>query len=179
MLEIANIHDRQFSVFLDCKEISEKVAYIAKQINKDFESKNPVFIIVLRGAFMFASDMIKRITIPCEVDFIKLSSYDGMHTSGKINLDFEPKIALKNRHVIVVEDIVDSGFTMSFLLEYLALKLVESTTLVSLLSKPENTKVPIKIDYCGFEIPNLFVVGYGLDYNEQGRNLEHIYQIVE
>lgn len=173
------VHDKSFTILLDNNTIQQRVTEIAQQINVDFKEKNPIFIIVLRGAFMFAADILKKIDIPCEIDFVKLSSYDGLQTSGKIKLDSESKVNLVNRNVIIIEDIVDSGLTMEFFLQYLQTKNVQSTTIVSLLSKPENTKIPIKIDYCGFEIPNLFVVGYGLDYNEHGRNLDAIYQIVE
>jgi hypoxanthine phosphoribosyltransferase len=173
-----SVHDKNFILYLDNKMIQQRVAQIAADINTDFKDKNPVFLIILRGAFMFAADILKNISIPCEIDFVKLSSYDGLQTSGKIKLEAEPKIELKNRNIIIIEDIVDSGLTMAFFLQYLELKRAKSITLVSLLSKPENLQRDIKINYCGFVIPNLFVVGYGLDYNEQGRNLDAIYQIV-
>lgn len=173
------ILDKQFKLYIDATTIQNRVMAIAEELNKDFANSRPIILVVLRGAFMFAADILKHLTIPCEIDFVQLSSYDGLSSSGKILLKSEPKTNLENRKVIIIEDIVDSGLTMDFFIDYLKNKNIAQYTLVSLLAKPDNIEKPISIDYLGFNIPNLFVVGYGLDYNELGRNLDAIYQIIE
>ena len=173
------ILDKQFKLYIDATTIQNRVMAIADELNKDFVDSRPIILVVLPGAFMFAADILKHLTIPCEIDFVQLTSYEGLSSSGKIVLKSEPKTNLQNKNIIIIEDIVDSGLTMDFFIEYLKNKGIAKYTLVSLLAKPDNIEKSVYIDYLGFNIPNLFVVGYGLDYNELGRNLDAIYQISE
>ncbi len=158
--------------------MQSRVEEIADELTEKFHEKHPVFIIVLRGAFMFAGDILKHFNSPCEIEFTKLASYDGMESSGKIQLLLPLKAeVIKDRDIIIIEDIVDSGLTMYFFKNYLKNFHPRSVTLVSLLSKPENLEKEVTMDHVGFIIPNLFVVGYGLDYDGEGRNLDAIYQL--
>lgn len=172
------IHDKQFETYISEEQILEKVKQMADAINKDYEGKKPLFIPILNGAFMFASDLFKCISIPAEVSFIKLASYKGMKSSGNIitaiGLDYD----LYDRDVVIVEDIVDTGKTLNEFLPKLEHQQPASLKIAALLHKPEATVYPLSIAYTGFIIPNKFVVGYGLDYDGQGRNLKEIYQVV-
>lgn len=150
---------------------------MAEKIQVRFKHKNPLFIVVLNGAFMFASDLIKAANIPCEIAFIRVASYRGMESSGDLKELLGLQEELNNRHVIVVEDIVDSGHTMARLLEDFRVEQPASLSVAALLVKPEQMKTQINIEYTGFEISELFVVGYGLDYDGQGRYLKDIYQL--
>lgn len=172
------IHDKQFETYISEEQILQKVKEMADAINKDYEGKKPLFIPILNGAFMFASDLFKCISIPAEVSFIKLASYKGMKSSGNIitaiGLDYD----LYDRDVVIVEDIVDTGKTLNEFLPKLEHQQPASLKIAALLHKPEATVYPLSIAYTGFIIPNKFVVGYGLDYDGQGRNLKEIYQVV-
>ncbi len=172
------IHDKQFETYISEEQILQKVKEIADAINKDYEGKKPLFIPILNGAFMFASDLFKCISIQAEVSFIKLASYKGMKSSGNIitaiGLDYD----LYGRDVVIVEDIVDTGKTLNEFLPKLEHQQPASLKIAALLHKPEATIYPLSIAYTGFIIPNKFVVGYGLDYDGQGRNLKEIYQVV-
>ena len=172
------IHDKQFETYISEDQILKKVKEMADAINKDYEGKKPLFIPILNGAFMFASDLFKSISIPAEVSFIKLASYKGMKSSGNIitaiGLDYD----LYDRDVVIVEDIVDTGKTLNEFLPKLEHQQPASLKIAALLHKPEATVYPLSIAYTGFIIPNKFVVGYGLDYDGQGRNLKEIYQVV-
>ncbi len=172
------IHDKQFETYISEEQILQKVKEMADAINKDYEGKKPLFIPILNGAFMFASDLFKCISIPAEVSFIKLASYKGMKSSGNIitaiGLDYD----LYGRDVVIVEDIVDTGKTLNEFLPKLEHQQPASLKIAALLHKPEATIYPLSISYTGFTIPNKFVVGYGLDYDGQGRNLKEIYQVV-
>lgn len=157
------------------EQIAEKVKEIGAQISKDFEGKNPLIISVLRGSFVFMADLVRAVTIPCEVDFLSVSSYgSGTVSSGEVKIvkDFEDSIA--GRHVIVVEDILDSGRTLSYLMNTLRARGVESLSLCTFLDKPERRVVPVEVDYCGFQVPDEFIVGYGLDYDQKYRNLPFV-----
>jgi hypoxanthine phosphoribosyltransferase len=161
-------------------EIQSRVEEIAEELTERFHDKHPVFIVILRGAFMFAGDILKHFNDPCEIEFTKLASYQGMETSGKIHMLLPVKDeVIKDRHIIIIEDIVDSGLTMHFFLNYLKGLHPKSVTLIALLTKPENLEKEVTVNHCGFIIPNLFVVGYGLDYDGEGRNLDAIYQVEE
>ena len=172
------IHDKQFETYISEEQILQKVKEMADAINKDYEGKKPLFIPILNGAFMFASDLFKCISIPAEVSFIKLASYKGMKSSGNIitaiGLDYD----LYDRDVVIIEDIVDTGKTLNEFLPKLEHQQPASLKIAALLHKPEATVYPLSIAYTGFIIPNKFVVGYGLDYDGQGRNLKEIYQVV-
>lgn len=173
------ILDKSFKPFLTKNEIDEAIEKIAKQINHDYADKNPLFIAILNGAFMFASDLFKKITIPAEISFIKLASYQGTKSTGTVITSIGLETDLFDRHVIIVEDIIDTGKTLSVFLPQLKHQQPQSLKVCALLHKKEATKYPIDIDFLGFEIPNLFVVGYGLDYNGFGRNLDQIMQLDE
>ncbi len=162
-------------ILLSEEQIEKVVKKIADEISRDYKDKNPLIISVLKGSFVFMADLVRRITVPCAVDFMSISSYGkGMRTSGevKINKDLDTKI--ENRHVIVVEDILDSGLTLSYILDMFKARGPASIALCALLDKPDRRKMPVRIDYSGFTIPDEFVVGYGLDYNEKYRNLPYI-----
>jgi hypoxanthine phosphoribosyltransferase len=172
------LHDRKFTLSLSPPEIQREVSRIAERINHDLESENPVFIGILNGSFMFTSDLLKKITINCQVTFLKLSSYRGLSSTGKMNELIGLDIDLKGRSLVIVEDIVDTGTTLEYIISRLKLKSPKQIRIATLLLKPDTFKGNIHIDYVGFEIPNDFIVGYGLDYNQQGRNLEGIYKIL-
>lgn len=173
------ILDKSFKPYLTSSEISIAIQKIANQINLDYQDKNPLFIAILNGSFIFASDLFKKIDIPAEISFIKLASYQGTKSTGNVITAIGLETDLFDRHVVVLEDIIDTGKTLSAFLPQLQHQQPKSLKVCTLLHKKEATKYPITIDYLGFEIPDLFVVGYGLDYNGYGRNLDQIMQIDE
>lgn len=171
------VKDKSFILFLDEKTIQKRITELGFEISRDFENKNPVIIGVLNGSFMFLSDLSKKITVEAEVTFIKISSYSGESSTGKVKNLIGLESKLEGRHVIVVEDIVDTGLSMLHLNQQLQEKNPASISLVTLLHKPDALLHNIPLDYVGFEIPNKFVVGYGLDYDGYGRNIPEIYQL--
>lgn len=171
--------DKSFVPFLSKEEITNAIERMAEKINADYDGKNPLFIAILNGSFMFASDLFKKIEIPAEISFIKLASYKGTKSSGSVITAIGLETDVFERDVIIVEDIVDTGKTLSAFLPQLMHQQPRSLKVCALLHKKEATKFPIEIDYMGFEIPDLFVVGYGLDYNGFGRNIDQIMQIAE
>lgn len=173
------IHDKNFVPYIAEAKIKERVKAIAAEISRDYAGKKPLFVAILNGAFMFASDLFKELNIEAEIAFIKLASYKGTTSTGKVLTAIGLDADIHNRHVIIVEDIVDTGKTLSAFLPTLEHSQPKSLKLVTLLHKPEATVHPINIDYLCFSIPNKFVVGYGLDYDGLGRNLKEIYQIKE
>lgn len=176
---VVKIKDKTFKTSIPEAEILEKVKVVADRINKDFEGKKPVFLAVLNGSFIFAADLMRMITIPSEISFVKYASYEGTSSTGKMKELVGMNQDLAGRHVIIVEDIVDSGFTMAHMIEDLKKHNPASVEICSLLVKPGNLKVDLDINYAVMEIPNDFIVGYGLDYDQEGRNLRDIYTIVE
>ncbi|GGE37456.1 hypoxanthine phosphoribosyltransferase [Psychroflexus planctonicus] len=172
------LHDLQFQPYLSSEEIQETVQTLASSLVADYQDKNPIFVGVLNGAFMFLSDLLQNFNASCEVEFVKMKSYEGTSSTGevKIDLDFSD---LTNRHVIVVEDIVDTGNTLVKINELLQTKNLKSLAFCSLFLKPEVYDKDLEINYVGMAIPNKFIVGYGLDYNGLGRNLPEIYQLKE
>jgi hypoxanthine phosphoribosyltransferase len=172
------VHDKEFVPYLTSKEIEEQVARVAAEINRDYKDKKPLFIAILNGAFIFAADLFKQIDIEAEIAFIKLASYKGVKSSGKVITAIGLDADLYGRDVIIVEDIVDTGKTLSQFLPQLDHHHPASLKIAALLHKPEAMIHPIKIDYLGFTIPNKFVLGYGLDYDGLGRNIKEIYQLV-
>lgn len=172
-------HELEFEPFIDQEEIQQKVRHLGQTISQDYIGKKPVFISILNGAFVFAADLVRAVTLPCETSFIKLSSYDGLQSTGVVCDIIGLDIDLTNRDVIILEDIVDSGKTMDWFLKDLQKHQPHSIALCSLLVKPEALQYDFPIQYTGFEIPNKFVIGYGLDYNGEGRNFPSIYQLVE
>ena len=178
-MSIVKIKDKTFKTSIPEEEILKKVQVVAQRINQDMEGKNPLFLAVLNGAFMFAADLMRMVTIPSEISFVKYASYQGTSSTGKMKELMGINQDLSGRDVIIVEDIVDSGFTMQHMIEDLKTKNPASIHICSLLVKPGNLKVDLDIDYAVMEIPNDFIVGYGLDYDQEGRNLRDIYTIVE
>jgi hypoxanthine phosphoribosyltransferase len=167
-----------FIPFLTEEKIQERVKELGKQISEEYRGKVPVFIGVLNGAFIFMSDLMKNITIDCEVDFFKLSSYgDEKISSGKVDLVKDLNCDVTGRDIIIVEDIVDSGLSIKFIEEIMEHHNPASMKVASLLVKPNSLKYKIKIDYIGFDIPSSFVIGYGLDYAQKYRNLRSIYRL--
>lgn len=173
------IHDKTFVPYISREEISKRVSAIAASINEDYCDKQPIFIAILNGSFVFASDLFKQINLPAEISFIKLSSYNGTSSTGKVTTTIGLENSLQHKDIIVIEDIIDTGETMHNLLPELLSQSPNSIKICTLLHKKEATRYPIQIDYLGFEIPDLFVVGYGLDYNGFGRNINEILQITE
>jgi hypoxanthine phosphoribosyltransferase len=177
-MSILKVHDKEFIPYITSKEIEEQVARVAKEINKDYQGKKPLFVAILNGAFIFAADLFKQINVEAEICFIKLASYKGVKSTGKVITAIGLDAELFNRDVIIVEDIVDTGKTLSQFLPQLEHQHPASLKVASLLHKPSATVHSIKIDYLGFTIPDKFVLGYGLDYDGLGRNIKEIYQLV-
>jgi hypoxanthine phosphoribosyltransferase len=178
-MSIIRVHDKAFEPFLGEEVIDEKIRSIAGAIDRDYEGKRPLFIAILNGAFIFAADLFKKVTIEAEMSFIKLASYKGTKSSGQVITAIGLDTDLHGRHVIIVEDIVDTGKTLSEFLPQLEHQQPASLKIAALLQKPEATVYPIKVDYVGFLVPNKFLLGYGLDYDGLGRNLPSIYQLRE
>ncbi len=172
-----SIHSKTFTPYLGEDKIQARIADLGREINTEYAEKNPLFVGVLNGAFRFASDLMRHIDIDCEINFVKLTSYRGTETTGKISSHIGLNSDIEGRHLVLMEDIVDTGNTIEFLLENLHKEKPASIKVASLLYKPEAYHGDVKIDFTGFEIPNLFVVGYGLDFDGLGRNLNGIYQI--
>jgi hypoxanthine phosphoribosyltransferase len=176
---VIQVLDKTFEVFIEQQEIQNKVRSIATQINERFIGEEVVFIVVLNGAFMFASDLMKSITLDAEISFVKMSSYRGMESTGSVDELIGLSNDIKGKSVCIIEDIVDTGITIDKIISLLSLEQPKVIKVCSLLYKPEAFQGLHEPDYVGFSIPNAFVVGYGLDYNEKGRNLDAIYQIKE
>ena len=172
------VHDKEFVPYLTDEQISKEVARVAAEINRDYEGKKPLFVAILNGAFMFASDLFKAVNVEAEICFIKLASYKGVKSTGQVVTAIGLDADIYHRDIIIVEDIVDTGKTLSHFLPQLNHHHPASLKIAALLHKPDAMIHPIKIDYLGFTIPNKFVLGYGLDYEGLGRNIKEIYQLV-
>ncbi|HSF45699.1 MAG TPA: hypoxanthine phosphoribosyltransferase [Chitinophagaceae bacterium] len=177
-MEIYQVHDKQFKPYISEEEICSCVKRLAADIDKDYRNKQPLFVAILSGSFMFASDLFKNITIPAEICFIKLASYKGTRSTGNIITSIGLDVELHERDVVIIEDIIDTGRTLHSFLPQLEHQQPKSLKICALLHKPESMVYPVNIDYLGFTIPEKFVVGYGLDYDGLGRNLPSIYQLV-
>jgi hypoxanthine phosphoribosyltransferase len=177
-MELIKVHDKEFKPYISSDKISEEVRRMALEINKDYAGKRPLFIAILNGSFMFAADLFKEITIEAEICFIKLASYKGIKSSGQVITAIGLDVDLVGREIIVIEDIVDTGNTLSKFLPQIYHHHPASLKIAALLHKPEAMVHPIKIDYLGFSVPNKFLLGYGLDYDGLGRNIKEIYQLV-
>ena len=179
MKTVVDVGDKRFELFIANEAINERTKQIGVELNKEYRDRCPLFIGVLNGSFLFMADLLKEIKTDCEVGFIKVSSYTGTESTGKVKEVFGISTELKGRDIVIVEDIVDTGFTLKFLLEKLYEHQPASVVVCSLLYKPAALQYNIiELKYTGFEISNDFVVGYGLDYNGLGRNLNDIYRIV-
>ena len=174
------IGTEKFIPYLSEEEIQKRVAELGKQISDEYKAKLPIFIGVLNGSFMFMADLLKNITINCEMDFFKLSSYgDEKISSGKVKMVKELNADINDRHLIIVEDIIDTGLSINYIQQLIKEHTPASVKIATLLVKPESLKYEVKIDYIGFKIPNKFVIGYGLDYAQKYRNLSSIYVLSE
>lgn len=177
-MSIVTIHDKSFETYLSEDVLQKRVKEIAASINIDYAGKRPLFICILNGSFMFAADLFKCISIEAEICFIKLVSYKGMKSTGKVVTSIGLEDDIFGKDIIIVEDIVDTGKTLHDFLPQLQHQQPRSLKIASLLHKSEATIYPLRLDYVGFDIPNKFVVGYGLDYDGLGRNLKEIYQLM-
>lgn len=178
-MSIIKVKDKTFKTFIPEDEIQRRVKAVAEKINKDLDGRNPLFLAVLNGSFMFAADLMRYITIPCEISFVKLASYQGTTSTGRVKEIIGINEELQGRTVVIVEDIVDTGKTMKRMLESLGTRNPDSLHICTLLVKPNKLEENLNIEYAAMEIPNDFIVGYGLDYDQQGRNLRDIYTVVE
>lgn len=171
--------DLTFETTITREKIKNEVTRIATEMNRDLANKNPIFLGILNGAFMFASDLFKQINIPCQITFLKLASYEGTQTSGTVKQLIGINQDLKDRTVVILEDIVDTGITLDTIIRQLSGYQPKEIMVATMLHKPEALQKEVKLDYVGFEIPNEFVLGYGLDYNGYARNLPEIYTLVK
>ena len=171
--------DKVFAPTIPAEKILEQVRRVASEINRDYEGESPLFMVVLNGAFIFAADLMREISVGDEVSFVKLASYDGLNSSGSVKELIGLNTDITGRHVIIVEDIVESGVTMAHMIATLKKQNPKSINICSLLVKPEKLKVKLDIKYVAMEIPSDFILGYGLDYNGLGRGLKDIYTLVE
>ncbi len=177
-MSVIKVHDKSFETYLPEEIILQRIKEMAADINKDYAGRRPLFIAILNGSFMFASDLFKQLSIEAELCFIKLASYKGLKSSGNVVTSIGLEDDLFGKEVVIVEDIVDTGKTLHNFLPKLVHQQPKSLKIVTLLHKAEATEYPLQLDYVGFNIPNKFVVGYGLDYDGLGRNLKEIYQLV-
>ncbi len=175
MNQVITIKDKQFKPFISQQKIADAVKKLADTINSELKHETPVFLAVLNGSFMFAADLLKEITIPCEITFVKLASYQGTASSGMVSELIGLNENLSGRTVVIIEDIIDSGLTLERLTDMLEKKNVKQIKVATILLKPSSYTRSIKVDYIGFNIANDFVVGYGLDYEGLGRNLKEIH----
>ena len=176
-METVKIKDRSFAVSIPEEKIKERVAALGAQISADLAGEQPLFLAVLNGSFVFAADLLRAVSVPCEISFVRMASYQGTSSTGKVRQLIGLNESIEGRTVVIVEDIIDSGLTMKELLLLLENYNPKRVLISALLVKPGNLKVDLDIPYCCFEIPNDFIVGYGLDYDGEGRNLRHIYTV--
>lgn len=178
-MSVIQVIDKKFKPYISAAEISERIKLMAADINREYEGKKPIFIAILNGSFMFASDLFKEISIEAEICFIKLASYKGTKSTGNVITSIGLDEPLQGRHVVIIEDIVDTGKTLNMFLPQLHNQQPASLKIAALLHKPEALQHPLDIDYLCFSVPNKFLLGFGLDYDGLGRNLKEIYQLVE
>ena len=173
------VHDKVFEKSIDKQEIDQAVEHIAERMNKELPGKNPLFLSVLNGAFMFSADLFKKLNFPCEISFVKLASYSGTKSTESVRQLIGIDEDVVGRNIVVVEDIIDSGLTIERILSQLKMIGAQEVRIATMLYKPKAFKGNYTIDYIGMEIGNDFIVGYGLDYDKRGRNYQDIYKIVE
>lgn len=171
--------DKTFAVSISAEELEKEVKRVASEINRDYAGSQPIFLSVLNGSFIFAADLMREVELPCEISFVKLASYQGTNTTGNIREVIGLNIDITGRPVIIVEDIVDTGLTMAHMLETLKRQNPSSIDICTLLLKPTKLQVKLDVRYCCKQIPDDFVVGYGLDYNGFGRNTKDVYTIIQ
>ncbi|MBS1731660.1 MAG: hypoxanthine phosphoribosyltransferase [Bacteroidetes bacterium] len=177
-MSVIQVNGKKFQPYLTVADIDKQIKRLGAEINKDYQGKRPLFIAILNGSFMFASDLFKELEIDAEICFIKLASYKGTRSTGHVVTSIGLDVSLKDKHVVVIEDIVDTGKTLSEFLPQLVDNHPASLKIAALLHKPDALAYPLTIDYLGFSVPNKFLLGYGLDFDGLGRNLKEIYQLV-
>ena len=177
--DIVQVHDKHFKLIISEAEIQKEVTRIAVEMNLELADKDPIFLGILNGAFMFASDLYRQLTFPCQITFLKLASYSGTKSTGRVKQLIGINWDLKDRVVVVLEDIVDTGVTLETIIRQLSGYQPAEIRVATFLHKPEATVMEVKLDYVGMEIPNDFILGYGLDYDGYGRNFKEIYQLVD
>jgi hypoxanthine phosphoribosyltransferase len=178
-MDTIKIKDKSFRISIREAEIKQRVKALAEEMSRDLEGKNPLFLAVLNGAFIFAADLMREMTIPCEISFVKLASYQGTTSTGKIQEVIGINENLEGRTVVIVEDIVESGQTMKRMVEQIGTRNPASVKICTLFFKPDKLKENLSLDYVAFNIPDDFILGYGLDYDQAARGLKHVYSIVE
>jgi hypoxanthine phosphoribosyltransferase len=176
-MSLIQVKDKKFVPYLTAAQIDEQIKRLGAEINRDYKDKNPLFIAILNGSFMFASDLFKELEGEPEICFIKLASYKGTKSTGNVITSIGLDESLKGRHVVILEDIVDTGKTLNEFLPQLNDQQPASLKIVALLHKPDALQYPVTIDYLGFSVPDKFLLGYGLDYDGLARNLKEIYQL--
>ena len=177
-MSVIQVNGKKFQPYLTAEEIDKQIKRLGAAINKDYKDKRPLFIAILNGSFMFASDLFKELSIDAEICFIKLASYKGTRSTGHVVTSIGLDESLKDKHVVIIEDIVDTGKTLSEFMPQLADHQPASLKIAALLHKPDALVYPLTIDYLGFSVPNKFLLGYGLDFDGLGRNLKEIYQLI-
>jgi hypoxanthine phosphoribosyltransferase len=178
-MSVIQVNGKKFEPYISSGEIQKRIVALASQINVDYEGRRPIFIAILNGAFMFASDLFKEIKIDAEICFIKLASYKGTRSTGNVITSIGLDEPLKDRHVVIIEDIVDTGNTLHQFLPQLYNQQPASLKIAALLHKPDALEFPVVINYLGFSVPNKFLLGFGLDFDGLGRNLAEIYKLIE
>jgi len=177
-MSIIRVHDKEFDLYIPQDQIERAIKKVADDINRDMAGKNPLFLVVLNGAFMFAAELFKSLEIDCEISFVKLSSYAGTKSTNVIRELIGLDYSVSGRNVVLVEDIVDSGLTINYTMGKLKKLEAKSVTVATMLFKPKAFRFNFEVEYIGIEIPDEFIIGYGLDYNEHARNLPDIYKVV-
>lgn len=177
-MKTIKVKDKEFKLSINAAEINAAIEHLATELNRDLQGKNPLFLVVLNGAFMFAADLYRKITVESEISFVKLASYSGTASTSNVKELIGLNELIKNRTVVILEDIIDTGTTMQYLINKLKYNGAAEVILVALLFKPSAFRESFRIDYLGMEIPNEFIVGYGLDYDGYGRNYADIYKII-
>ena len=177
-MSVIQVNGKKFQPYLTAADIDKQIKRLGAEINKDYQGERPLFIAILNGSFMFASDLFKELEIDAEICFIKLASYKGTRSTGHVVTSIGLDVSLKDKHVVVIEDIVETGKTLSEFLPQLVDNHPASLKIAALLHKPDALAYPLTIDYLGFSVPNKFLLGYGLDFDGLGRNLKEIYQLV-
>ena len=178
-MESVKILDKEFAIYLSEEEIQKKIKVLSEQINTEYEGEEPIFLGILNGSFMFASDLYKNITLRSKISFLKLASYQGTQSQGEAKQLIGLNEDIKDKIVFIIEDIVDTGNTLESIIQQLSVHNPKAIKLISLLFKPQSYKKKIPIDYYCFSIDNDFIIGYGLDYNGYGRNLKQVYKIIK
>ncbi len=176
-MKTVQLKDKTFVLSIPSEKIQEEVKRVAEQINRDLDGENPIFICVLNGAFMFAADLMKHVNITCEITFVKLSSYEGIFSTGKVKEVLGLSEDVEGRTIVIIEDIIDTGLTMSKIVDSLHRFHPKQIKVASFLQKPDALQTEVPLDYIAIQIPNEFIVGYGLDYDGLGRNLADIYTL--